>query len=101
MRWAVGLAGMIGAKNGAEPLLSRLSRCFFLVGPAEGRVSLGTPPPRPSPLTPLQESGQGESVGEGGFLNVERKFNDLFSCLPQHLGPQLYVPPVVSMECGG
>lgn len=72
------LARVIGAGNGAGPFRSRLfSRCFS-DGSCGRLVSLGSPHPHPSPLTTLQESGQGDWVRDG-LLGLERKFKDVMT----------------------
>lgn len=56
------LEGMIGTEDGAG------SPAVFLVGPAQGKGSLGTQRPRPSPLTPPQESAQEPGWGMDSWI---------------------------------
>lgn len=53
---------MIGTEDGAG------SPAVFLVGPAQGKGSLGTQRPRPSPLTPPQESAQEPGWGMDSWI---------------------------------
>lgn len=56
------LGGMIGTEDGAG------SPDVFLVGPTQDKGSLGTQHPRPSPLTPLQESAQEPGWGMDSWI---------------------------------
>ena len=56
------LGRMIGTEDGAG------SPGVFLVGPTQGKGSLGTQRPHPSPLTPLQESAQEPGWGMDSWI---------------------------------